>query len=851
MWHYHLPSSFARSAIASAIILSFTLPSYAAIVRSDINYQLYRDFAENKGLFAVDRTNIPIYNTSGKFTGTMLNGIPMIDFSPADRNNGVAVAISPQYITSVAHNSGYGGVEFGGQGKNPEAHHFTYHIVDRNNYPSNQSLHQDYHIPRLHKLITEIIPSPVTTAGLDPQNYSDKNRFPIFLRTGSGVQLSRDEQGNNTSLAGAYQYLIAGTPTKVVGNRYSWIDTDSSLFENHYGPMTTYGTPGDSGSSLFTYDTKEKRWVQLAVLNFYSGMGGTRNTFAIARPEFITAKQQEDEGITHTNKERNSVYRWQANGHISSLILPEGKSLTLDIHNANLSAQDSAREKPSLNHGKNLAIAGQNAELILQNDIHQGAGTLYFNANVKVHSPTNSTWQGAGVIVEKDKEVLWQIRNPQSDRLSKLGEGTLNINGQGINSGDISVGQGIVKLNQQADSQGQKQAFNQIGIVSGRATVQLGSADQIDLNKLYFGFRGGRLDLNGNHVTANHIQNVDSGAQIVNHNSQTPAQLFLTGKPIFTANQIQWGNWAERGKDLYEYINPHAGHRTDYFVLKGNPSGYYPVNQTSNGNWEYLSSNRQEAINILLKRKNTENYFHSFNGVLGETDTKRPNGKMNVIYSAERAESLLSLTGGANLNGEFSVNRGKVLFSGKPTPHAYNHQLNQEVVFENDWQNSHFKATTFTANQQSKLYVGRNVSTMTGNFIARHQAQLYLGFEQGKMPNCRYSDYFGTTECQQQAVISTQNFANLPVTQLQGNITLSHTSQLHLGKSTLQGNIQAGKNTSIKLSPYAQWHNNGNSQIGNLILEKGSQITLNNAYSLGGGGERPRHIQSFDRTKRS
>ncbi len=90
----------------------------------------------------------------------------------------------------------------------------------------------------------------------------------------------------------------------------------------------------------------------------------------------------------------------------------------------------------------------------MKTDIDQGAGALYFNANTTVRPENDQTWLGAGIVVAKDKQVNWQVKNPQGDRLSKLGEGTLHINGKGENLGDISVGQGTVILNQQAGENG-------------------------------------------------------------------------------------------------------------------------------------------------------------------------------------------------------------------------------------------------------------------------------------------------------------------------------------------------------------------------------------------------------------
>ena len=56
--------------------------------------------------------------------------------------------------------------------------------------------------------------------------------------------------------------------------------------------------------------------------------------------------------------------------------------------------------------------------------------------------------------VSEGSTVRWKVKNPAGDRLSKIGQGTLLVNGKGENLGDISVGDGVVVLNQQADEQG-------------------------------------------------------------------------------------------------------------------------------------------------------------------------------------------------------------------------------------------------------------------------------------------------------------------------------------------------------------------------------------------------------------
>ncbi|EQB2028244.1 S6 family peptidase, partial [Escherichia coli] len=54
-----------------AICLCYSQISQAGIVRSDIAYQIYRDFAENKGLFVPGANDIPVYDKDGKLVGRL------------------------------------------------------------------------------------------------------------------------------------------------------------------------------------------------------------------------------------------------------------------------------------------------------------------------------------------------------------------------------------------------------------------------------------------------------------------------------------------------------------------------------------------------------------------------------------------------------------------------------------------------------------------------------------------------------------------------------------------------------------------------------------------------------------
>ena len=77
-------------------------------------------------------------------------------------------------------------------------------------------------------------------------------------------------------------------------------------------------------------------------------------------------------------------------------------------------------------------------------------------------------------------------------------------------------------------------------------------------------------------------------------------------------SELEWVNWSKKPETalgIYEYVNTHRYNRTDYFRLKpnGNPNQYFPLDQNSSNDWEFLSSNKAEAI-----KKNECSTFHGY-----------------------------------------------------------------------------------------------------------------------------------------------------------------------------------------------------------------------------------------------
>ncbi|HHF4284771.1 TPA: adhesion and penetration autotransporter Hap [Haemophilus influenzae] len=781
---------FRLNFLTACISLGIVSQAWAGHTYFGIDYQYYRDFAENKGKFAVGAKNIDVYNKEGQLVGTSMTKAPMIDFSVVSRN-GVAALVGDQYIVSVAHNVGYTNVDFGAEGQNPDQHRFTYKIVKRNNY-NHDAKHRyldDYHNPRLHKFVTDAAPIDMTSH-MDGNKYANKEKYPERVRVGSGDQYWDDDQNNRTYLSDGYNYLTGGNTYNQSGrgDGYSYVRGDIRKVGD-YGPLPIASSFGDSGSPMFIYDAETQKWLINGVLREGQPYTGEFDGFQLARKSFLDEIIRKDQPNGFLTPKGNGVYTISKSddgiGVVTSKI---GKPREIPLANNKLKIEDKDTVynnryngpniySPQLNNGKNIYFGDEElGSITLTTDIDQGAGGLYFEGDFIVSPTKNETWKGAGIHVSEISTVTWKVNGVENDRLSKIGKGTLHVKAKGENKGSISVGDGKVILEQQADDQGNKQAFSEIGLVSGRGTVQLNDDKQFDTDKFYFGFRGGRLDLNGHSLTFKRIQNTDEGAMIVNHNTTQVANITITGNENITA----------------------------------------PSNKNN--------------INKLDYRKEI-----AYNGWFGETDENKHNGRLNLIYKPTTEDRTLLLSGGTNLNGDITQTKGKLFFSGRPTPHAYNHldrpkdlgRPKGEVVIDDDWINRTFKAENFYI-QGGSAVVSRNVSSIEGNWTISNNANATFGVVPNQQNTiCTRSDWTGLTTCKTENLTDTKVINSIPTTQINGSINLTDNATANVkGLAKLNGNVTLTNHSQFTLS-------NNATQIGNIKLSNHANATVDNATLTG------------------
>ncbi|HDK2651835.1 TPA: hemoglobin-binding protease autotransporter Hbp, partial [Escherichia coli] len=540
------------------------------------------------------------------------------------------------------------------------------------------------------------------------------------------------------------------------------------------------------------------------------GAGGRGNNWAVIPLDFIGQKFNEDNDapVTFRTSEGGAL-EWSFNSSTGAGALTQGTT-TYAMH---------GQQGNDLNAGKNLIFQGQNGQINLKDSVSQGAGSLTFRDNYTVTTSNGSTWTGAGIVVDNGVSVNWQVNGVKGDNLHKIGEGTLTVQGTGINEGGLKVGDGKVVLNQQADNKGQVQAFSSVNIASGRPTVVLTDERQVNPDTVSWGYRGGTLDVNGNSLTFHQLKAADYGAVLANN---VDKRATITLDYALRADKVALNGWSESGKgtagNLYKYNNPYTN-TTDYFILKQSTYGYFPTDQSSNATWEFVGHSQGDAQKLVADRFNTAGYL--FHGQL--------KGNLNVDNRLpEGVTGALVMDGAADISGTFTQENGRLTLQGHPVIHAYNTQsvadklaasgdhsvLTQPTSFsQEDWENRSFtfdrlslKNTDFGLGRNATLNTtiqADNSSVTLGDsrvFIDKNDGQgTAFTLEEGTSVATKDADksvFNGTVNLDNQSVLNINDIFNGGIQANNSTVNISSDSAV-LGNSTLTStalNLNKGAN---------------------------------------------------------
>lgn len=533
----------------------------------------------------------------------------------------------------------------------------------------------------------------------------------------------------------------------------------------------------------------------VGVLSTWTGEHGVNNRWAVIPLDFIGQKFNEDNDapVTFRTSEGGAL-EWSFNSSTGAGALTQG-STTYAMH---------GQQGNDLNAGKNLIFQGQNGQINLKDSVSQGAGSLTFRDNYTVTTSNGSTWTGAGIIVDNGVSVNWQVNGVKGDNLHKIGEGTLTVQGTGINEGGLKVGDGKVVLNQQADNKGQVQAFSSVNIASGRPTVVLTDERQVNPDTVSWGYRGGTLDVNGNSLTFHQLKAADYGAVLANNADKRAT---ITLDYALRADKVALNGWSESRKgtagNLYKYNNPYTN-TTDYFILKQSTYGYFPTDQSSNATWEFVGHSQGDAQKLVADRFNAAGYL--FHGQLKDNlnvDNRLPEGVTGALV----------MDGSADISGTFIQENGRLTLQGHPVIHAYNTQsvadklaasgdhsvLTQPTSFsQEDWENRSFTFDRLSL-KNTDFGLGRNatLNTMleaTDSTVTLGDRRVFIDKNDGNGTAFVLEE--GTSEAVKDADRSVFN----------GSAVLNGKTTLDIMNATFNGDISGHVGSHVELSRRSHWN---------------------------------------------
>lgn len=785
------------------IILYLTLMKlgYAGTVTELIDYQLYKDFAMNKGQFKVGATNVVVKRKDGTFK---VIDKPIPDFSSTD-SIAVGTLIDPNYVAGVKHNKGYKTVTYGYN----TGH--TYKLIDRNEKDG-----RDYHTPRLNKVVTDVAPTKYKQDDTLVQDW--KNKYSMFARVGSGNQYIQDKDGNKIKVSGAYNYLTGGIISSDMLYKGIWVDDREGNLNISLdkSPLPIYIEAGDSGSPLWGFNNETQEWELVA---FAMAITNTSSIYIPVDRAFMETVMKEDylPEIKDTGKSEEIIWNGTkieegSNQGVGTIVQGENE---WNYNGLKSELELSKATDEELNSTKHLVFNGVGGDIKLKDSINMGAGKLWFKNDYTLKGETGKeTWVGAGIEIDKDKTVLWQVNGVKDDALHKIGEGTLHINATGINQGSLNVGDGTVILDQQADERGNKQAFESIDIVSGRATVVLNSADQIDTSKINFLFRGGRLDINGNDIAFGDINAVDYGAHIINR-ADEKATISIDIDKFKGDTSIYHGQFGESDEkkvngELDVNIGGVSGEKKTFAITGGsNLKGDF--NLTSGDTTLILSGGRDLHAGEDIKKTtvNGDYYFSEFNYE-----------NINMAEGSELYGSIYSvMNGNINTEGDSRVVLGYVDGESK-------------VVYDSTQETKEQTATEMILNDEENGDRFNQITTFyNGDINLQNNSTLKSGYTQLEGNIHSNNSKISLYESIVTGDIKLKNNSDLVTEKLfmYGNLNVEKSSA-NISNTNIIGEISGDKESEVSLTN-STWIATNDSEISKLNLDNSHISFTNNELS--------------------
>ena len=494
----------------------------------------YEDFANNRGKFKIGQKGVIVYKKEGLGEAATIEQ-PIPNFDGMVDGGAYALWGDPQILSTASHVGNWGSFTFiqrhlrkdvelseGFKNKaNTNKDSIVQEYSERVKMPYMRDLGNDYSIGRLKTIAFDGY-TPETIKNRRQIHYGD-----LVARTGGGINSYAHDGGEKYPVGYGN---IAGGLNKIylVDGGSFWI----KMQKNFQTPLDSASRPGDSGSPAYIWDKDNNKWL-LAGENSAGSGDNNWNKISIIKqnPDLVNKYMDsiEDEKITDAN------------------VTLEGK--TLGFGNSTRVIDDNAAT------AKNQTFAKNGLTLTVNSDSDTGASRFRFSENANITG--TGKFNTAGLIIDKNVNVNYNIISDKNTVIRKRGEGSLTLNANSKNDVEVNIGEGSLILD---NSNGY--AASHIRVAQG-AKVILNKDNQLNDNKIYFGHRGGTLELKGQNLEFNDIYHLDKDAIIANKESTTKSKFtFTQGK-----DRVFLGKFS--GNMDVEY-NPNEVNENSKWNLRGN-----------------------------------------------------------------------------------------------------------------------------------------------------------------------------------------------------------------------------------------------------------------------------------------
>lgn len=554
---------FKVNLLTALIFIILSKNSQAAVIRDDIDVQVYRDFAENRGVFKPGAVNVPVYKIDGSLSG-FINNIP--DFS-ASVDGGFSTLIDPGVTATATHVSYNSTASFGKRFQQLDPTLFSgaekaesYTLMgDSAKRAYEVDAGTDYKLTRNRTLVTDAAPAELFT------DSSQIKTGMLIARVGGGNLDIALPDGSSKHLA--YGPLAGGLNILIGDDNLSPVATlKTQLAKRAKTALDVGSLGGDSGSGIWGWDAVSGSWKFIAIDSAISGYSyGQNNYFRSATDWTLATLDSFNDPAINTLQNSDII-------HIGAqdAVTGEGdftlNGSTIRYHGIRTDIAESALVNNDFISNKNLILGGAGGTLQLDApNVNMGAGSLTFNADYLLSDGGDNSRRlnSAGYIINGAATVLSELTGSVGDIWRKLGTGTLLIGGSGVNHAGLNVGDGLTILQRNGGH-----AVETLHIGSGRATVRLGAANQLDGTQVGFGTRGGTLDLYGQDLSWSDIIHLDNGATIAATKANALSTFTFTGN----GPKTYLGNFTDGGSAaaglLHLVYAPTAADSS--WTLKGN-----------------------------------------------------------------------------------------------------------------------------------------------------------------------------------------------------------------------------------------------------------------------------------------